>query len=209
MNADTAEHYYPNILGRIILQAMEEILGIGGLNAMLDQANLSGLIQNYPPGNMKRELPYSQISKMMASLEANYGQRPGQGLAVRTGRACFKYGLREVGQQNMLSNQNFRLLPLNTKIREGARLLADFFSQYTEQRAWFEEDDQHFYWHTDNCPLCWQRQADDPVCHLAVGTLQEALYWVSGGKLYRVEEMSCIAKGDPACIIRTDKRPFE
>jgi hypothetical protein len=146
---------------------------------------------------------------MMSALEEIYGQRAGQGLAVRVGRACFKYGLREVGQQNMLSNQNFRLLPLNTKIREGAGLLADSINQYTGQRAWFDEDDQHFYWHTDNCPLCWQRQADDPVCHLAIGTLQEALYWVSGGKLYHVEETSCIARGDPACIIRTDKVPFE
>ena len=39
-------------------------------------------------------------------------------------------------------------------------------------------------------------KAYDPVCHLAVGLLQEALYWVSGGKVFNVEEKTCIAAGD-------------
>jgi predicted hydrocarbon binding protein len=42
-----------------------------------------------------------------------------------------------------------------------------------------------------------------------VGILQEALYWVSGGKFFNVEETHCIAAGDNACLIEIDKQPIE
>jgi predicted hydrocarbon binding protein len=47
------------------------------------------------------------------------------------------------------------------------------------------------------------------VCYLAVGALQEALYWISSGKFFGVEEILCAAKGDPTCSIRVGKEPFE
>jgi predicted hydrocarbon binding protein len=57
--------------------------------------------------------------------------------------------------------------------------------------------------------VCWKRRADLPVCHLAVGLIQEALYWATGGKWFSVEETTCIAKGDPVCTIMIDKRPMD
>jgi predicted hydrocarbon binding protein len=72
-----------------------------------------------------------------------------------------------------------------------------------------EENKEHIYWHIERCPVCWERHTEQPVCHLAVGILQESLYWVSGGKYYQVQETHCIAKGDPACTIVVDKQPVE
>jgi predicted hydrocarbon binding protein len=43
---------------------------------------------------------------------------------------------------------------------------------------------------------------------LAVGLLQEALYWLSGGKIFDVKEITCIARGDPACTIVIDPTPL-
>jgi predicted hydrocarbon binding protein len=71
-----------------------------------------------------------------------------------------------------------------------------------------EEKDNQIFWHIERCPLCWGRTTDEPVCHLAVGLLQESLYWLSGGKLFNVEETACIAKGDAACTIVIDPVPF-
>jgi len=45
-------------------------------------------------------------------------------------------------------------------------------------------------------------------CHLAVGLLQEALYWVSGGKFFNIEETQCIACGDATCTIMIDQNPM-
>lgn len=47
-----------------------------------------------------------------------------------------------------------------------------------------------------------------PSCHLAVGILQEALYWISSGKYFNVEETTCIAQGDSACTIEISKTPL-
>jgi len=38
--------------------------------------------------------------------------------------------------------------------------------------------------------------------------IQEALYWVSGGKYFQVEEKTCIACGDSACTIVIDQTPM-
>ena len=39
--------------------------------------------------------------------------------------------------------------------------------------------------------------------------LQEALYWVSGGKYYNVVEETCIAQGELACLIVVDRTPLD
>jgi predicted hydrocarbon binding protein len=46
------------------------------------------------------------------------------------------------------------------------------------------------------------------MCHLAVGLLQESLYWLSGGKMFNVEETACIGRGDAACTISIDRTPL-
>jgi len=44
---------------------------------------------------------------------------------------------------------------------------------------------------------------------LAVGILEEGLYWIGGGKSFYVEEVSCIAAGDRTCTIMIGKRPLD
>jgi predicted hydrocarbon binding protein len=71
-----------------------------------------------------------------------------------------------------------------------------------------EQNDGKLFWHIERCPLCWERHAAEPVCHLAVGVLQEALFWLSGGKVFNVEEQTCIAAGDETCTIVVDQTPI-
>ena len=107
-----------------------------------------------------------------------------------------------------LTEMAFRLLPLPTKLRTGARSFADLFNKHTDQQVRVEESDTQILWHIERCPLCWERHAEEPVCHLAVGLLQEALYWLSGGKVFSVEETACHARGDEHCIITIQKNPL-
>ncbi len=86
--------------------------------------------------------------------------------------------------------------------------LAEFFNTFTDQHVRIEEEDGQLLWHIERCPLCWERKTQEPVCHLAVGLLQEALYWLSGGKVFHVEEKMCIAAGDKACTIVIDQTPM-
>ena len=145
---------------------------------------------------------------MQVGLESAYGPRAGRGLAVRVGRACFKYGLREFGPELGLTDLAFRLLPLQAKLKNGSEAFAALFNNFTDQRVRLDRDEKYIYWHIERCPLCWERQAKAPCCHLAVGLLQEALFWVSGGKYFEVEEKKCIACGDSACTILIDRTPI-
>jgi len=202
-------YYFPNKLVRIILLAMEEVLGRNGIYAILNTSGQSGLINNYPPANMDKVFPYENISKLNIALEDVYGTLGGRGLAIRSGRACFKYGLREFGEELGLTDQTFKLMPLNAKIRAGANTLADIFNNQSDLKVSLREDNHYYYWQIQYCPLCWQRKVSIPVCYLAVGALQESLYWISSGKFFGVEEILCSAKGDSTCTIRIGKEPFE
>lgn len=208
-NVEHPTYYYPNKMGRIILLAMEEILGSNGIHAVLNLANLTDLINNYPPNNFDLRFKFDDLGRIQAALDELYGPRGGQGLALRSGRACLRYGLREFGPLLGLSDMAFRLLPLSEKLHTGAGIFAETFNRFTDQRVRVEESDGQILWHIDRCPVCWGRHTDQPVCHLAAGILQESLSWVSGGKQFCLEETHCIARGDPSCTFRIDTHPMD
>jgi predicted hydrocarbon binding protein len=209
MNQETEQFYYPNKMGRIILQAMEEVIGHIGVNAVLNLANLSSRINNYPPDNLDRAFRFDELSQIQIALESLYGPRGGRGVALRTGRACFKYGLREFGPLLGVTDLAFRLLPADSKLRVGADIFVDAFNKFSDQVVRVVEEPEHFLWYIDCCPICWKRRTEVPVCHLAVGILQEALYWASNGKVFHVEETACIAMGDSTCTIAIEKQPLD
>jgi len=201
-------YYYPNRMGRIILRSMEEVMGRNGIHAILKLASLSSLIENYPADNIECAFPFSTLSCITGTLEQAYGPHGGRGLALRIGRACFNDGIRHYGAQLGVTEMAFRLLPLQTKVRVGAKTFAELFNNFTDQRVRVEEDDGKILWYIERCPLCWERHTSEPVCHLAVGLLQEALYWLSGGRIFNVEEKTCIAAGDETCMIVIDRTPI-
>ncbi|HET9910528.1 MAG TPA: 4-vinyl reductase, partial [Anaerolineales bacterium] len=90
--------------------SMEEVIGRNGINAVLNLSSLSGLIENYPLDNANLDFPFSTVSSLTNMLEQVYGPHGGRGLALRIGRACFNYGLRQYGKQLGLMEMTFRLL---------------------------------------------------------------------------------------------------
>jgi predicted hydrocarbon binding protein len=200
--------FYPQKMGRIILIGMEEVMGVHGVDAILRLASLEKFIQNYPSASAERDFPFETVSLLQSTLEQAYGPRGGRGLALRVGRACFTYGLKEYGSMLGLTEMAFRLLSLPTKLSSGTKTFADLFNKHTDQKVRVEEKENKIFWHIERCPLCWGRTTDEPVCHLAVGLLQESLYWLSGGKVFDVKEITCIAQGDATCTIMIDPTPF-
>ena len=202
------EYYYPQSMGRIMLLAMEEVMGRERIHSILALAGLSSLAGHYPPARPDRTFSFGSVSRLIESLERAYGPQGGRGTALRVGRACFQYGLREYGVQLGVTEMAYRLLPLRTKLRVGAHSFADLFNKQTDQRVRVEDKDGKLLWHIERCPLCWARQTKEPVCHLAVGLLQESLFWLSGGRLFIVEESACMARGDSCCTIQIDQTPI-
>jgi len=208
-SAVEVKYYWPNKMGRIALLALEDVMGRNGVNAVLNLAKLKHLVNNYPPNNLDLQFSFDEFSAMQQALEDMYGPRGGKGLALRQGRAAFKYGLREFGAVLGLADLAFRLLPLGMKVKVGLNAFAETFNKFTDQKVHIEEEADHFIWVIERCPVCWNRKSGVPCCHAAVGILQEGYHWVSGGKNALIEEVTCIAVGDPTCNIIIGKKPLD
>ena len=61
-------YHYPNKLARIYIQAIEEVMGKNGLNAILNLAGLAHLIDNYPPDNFDKEFDFADFSALNWAL---------------------------------------------------------------------------------------------------------------------------------------------
>jgi predicted hydrocarbon binding protein len=207
--APRPQYYWPNKMGRMMLLALEDVMGKNGVNAVLNLAKLRHLINNYPPNNLDLGWSFEEMSALNQALEDMYGPRGGKGLAIRAGRAGLYYALKDFGAVLGVSDLAFRLLPLGIKIKVGLNAMAETFNKTSDQVVRLEEERDHFLYHIDRCPVCWGRTADVPICHAGLGLLQEGLHWVTGGKNIRVEEIACIAKGDPSCTYIIDKRPLD
>ena len=207
-DSDSTAYFWPNKMGRMFLLALEDVMGRNGVNAVLNLAKLYHRVNRYPPSNLELEFEFSELSRVAQALEDMYGPRGGRNLAVRAGRAGFKYGLKEFGSLLGLADLAFRLLPLGMKLKVGLNAMADTFNNFTDQRVRVEEQVDSFIYTIERCPVCWNRHTDVPCCHAATGLLQETVSWISGGKDFDIEETSCIATGDASCTFVINKRPL-
>lgn len=201
-------YYYANKIVLITLEALEDVMGKNGVNAILNLAHLPHLIDNYPPNNLGREFDFADFSAINLALEEMYGPRGGRGLALRAGRAAFEDALRDFGALAGASDLAFKILPLHTKMRIGIPAMAKIFSQISDQYSTAQEAEQAFIYTIHRCPVCWGRTGSDrPVCFVAVGLLQAGLTWLSGGRDFRINESKCIAMGDEVCEFVIPKTP--
>ena len=200
--------HYPNKFARITILSMEEVMGKNGLNAILNMAGLTHLIDNYPVDNLEREFDFADYSSLHAALEEMYGPRGGRGLALRAGRAVFGSALKNFGALAGVGDMAFKVLPLPVKIKVGLPSVAKVFTQLSDQHTTVEERDNEYVYVIHKCPVCWGRKTDKPACYTATGLLQECFKWVSGGHEFRVNEEKCIAMGDDVCSFVIQKEPI-
>ncbi len=201
-------YYYPNIVARVYIEAMEEVMGKNGLNAILNLAGLSHLIDNYPPTNLNKEFDFADYSALNGALEEMYGPRGGRGLQLRAGRASFARGLQGLGALSGVGDLAFKVLPLGAKLKAGIPAMAKLFTQVSDQRSTVENRGEYYAYIMNPCPVCWGRTADRPICFAGKGLLEEGLHWVSGGRKFRVEEIECVAMGGENCTYAIYKEPI-
>lgn len=194
-------------MGRILLLALEEELGRNGLRAVLRLARLVRFEDNYPPANFEREIAFEEVSGLLSAIEELYGPRGGRMISLRAGRASFKYGLRDFGGLVSFADLAFHLTPLSLRVRLSLEVLAEIFNRYSDQQVQLSQEGDKYFWRVPRCGLCWGRKTTIPACSLMVGLLQESLCWVSGDKLFDVEEVACVALGDAECITQIVRQP--
>jgi hypothetical protein len=199
--------YYPNKMGRIYLTALEDVLGRNGINAILHLAEMDQFIGNYPPDNLEKQFDFAYIASLHEGLETIYGARGGRGLEQRAGRALFSNALRNFGALSGAGDLAFKVLPLPTKLKIAMPAIAKVFNSLTDQISNAYEHDDHYVYTLERCSMCYHRKSDKPVCHTAVGIIQEALKWVSGGREFKIELHGCMACGDKIGELKIFKEP--
>jgi hypothetical protein len=193
-------------MGRVVLQAMQRILGDARFQEVLLVANLEHL-DKLPPFNLDKQFPFEWVAALQAGTEQVFGARTGRNLNLDIGRECLNTGLKDFDPVLGIADLPFRLMPLGTKFRVGLDVFMRLFNTFSDQVVRLSSDSTHFYWRIERCPVCWGRQSDGPCCQLAVGLLQESIFWGTGGRRYHVQEIECVASGAAHCVIAIEKRP--
>ena len=201
-------YFYPNRGGRIVLTAIEDIIGPHGVNALLNLAHLSHLVNNYPENDLSLGFSFADFGALQESIELMFGQRGGQGLSLRAGRETFKYLLKDFMPVMGIADLATRALPLGIKMKIGLNVFAESFNKLTDQVVRLGEDRSSYFWTIERCPVCWNRRTESSCCHLAVGLLEQSLFWLSNGKRFSVTEVECFAAGHANCLITIDKKPI-
>lgn len=196
-----------NKFGRIVLNALEEVTGKHGVNALLNLAQLPQFIGAYPPSNLERKFDFAFTSGLMGALEEMYGLRGGRVFALRAGKATFEDLLNNYGAMAGVTDLAFRILPLQLKVKIGLTAMARVFSHTSDQITRLEDHQDHLLYIIDRCPACWGRHSENPSCFMMAGIITAGLKWVSSGRDFRVVEQTCIGMGNTACQFIIPKEP--
>ncbi|MCU0520200.1 MAG: 4-vinyl reductase [Anaerolineae bacterium] len=203
-------YLYPHRFGLILFDALEEIMGRNGLNAILNMARLGQFITNPPPDTMDKGFDFAYISALNRALEDMYGPRGGRGLQLRLGRVLFVRGLSNFGALVGASDLAFRVLPLQSKVRAGLPAVAKVFDSLSDQTSFVRDPGgEQYHYIIERCSMCWGRSVDRPGGFIAAGIIEEALRWISGGRTFRVDQTSCIGMGHSNCTFQVYKEPLD
>lgn len=196
---------------QIFLDSAQELLG---------KVTLQGLVGRFAPDGQPVNASGAdklvveaqaafQPEQFVQILEEIYGIPGGRGLALRMGRAAFRYGLKQLGEEAGLNAVTYRLLPVPRKQAVGLKILAQQVEKLLGDRITLTDEGDAWIWRSENCPFCQSRKSDDPCCAMTVGFLQEFMSWAGGGRYYRVVETECHAANGTACTFRIEKKPVD
>jgi len=201
-----SNHFYANKVVRLYLQAVEEVIGKKGLNATLNMAHLSNLIDNYPPDNLEKEFDFADYSTINMALEEIYGDKGGRMLGIRAGKAYFKNALLAFGTSGGALSPELAALPHVDRLRSGLSIVVESTNQMSDENVTLEERENDFVYTIKNCADCWGRKgATQPICAMPIGFLQGFICWLLESEDFSLREEKCTAVGDEHCVFIIDK----
>jgi hypothetical protein len=174
------------------------VMGDNGLNAVLRTCGLERFIGNFPPDNLEPSIQASQYARLNEAIEQFYG-RGGKGMLRRIGKASFQYGVREQSALLGVAGVGLKLLPEKQRIKFILNGMVSALKKSNPQvNAWVDDSGDKLAYVESTCAICHSRHSTEPICHLYVGSIEEAVRWATG-KDYRIIETHCLAKGDEYC----------
>jgi predicted hydrocarbon binding protein len=187
-----------NALVRQALVSAQEVMGENGLNAVLRSVKLERFIGSFPPNDTNPGIQTTEYARFNEAIESFYG-RGGKGMLRRIGKASFQYGIREQGALMGVAGAALKLMPQRGRIKFVLNAMVGALKKTNAQvDAWVEDDGVKLAYCESTCAICLGRHSGEPVCHLYVGSVGEAVRWATGEE-HDIVETHCIAKGDKYC----------
>ncbi len=206
MNTQSKISAHPIEVTCIVLDSLREIIGQGGVQAILKTeflpVKLSGEEISIETG-----FTLQNWRKLIQTLHSLYGLRGAQGIAIRSGQVFFKDYYRSFGFSTGMMEREFRMLAKPNRILRGLQILADLQNHYLPVLTVdVLQDAEQWFWRVRECD--WQQHNPDLMQILTrfeIGVIQEFLSWTSGGKFYPVSELSS-SEGKPGVVIKILKK---
>lgn len=195
-----------NKTARLTLDAFEQVLGINGIKSLLHHSGQDFLIDNYPPDNNNKDFDFSQLSMIYRSLEDIYGYKGAKGLSLRAGRAAFASGLPDYKRFAGITEVAIRAIPISLRIGVMIKAVARVYNNTSDQQCSTQDTANKIIYTSHVCPVCYGRNVNTQVCYVTAGVIQEALRWITLGKIYNIVQTACIGAGDTACVYEIDKK---
>lgn len=193
------------------LLAAEEVVGKQGLNVLLRQVGLEKLVECYPPNTLTAtgNFTFADYANLSAGVLTFYG-RAGKTMTLRVGRLSVKHAIEQQAQlYGTAALAASKMLPIAMQLRLGMEAMHAAYRVLMPQMKMRIEDRGDKWGYVDEtCPLCAGKLANDRMCWIEIGILQEASRWLTG-KDFDIEEVECRAHGGSACIYEIGKKPKE
>ena len=193
---------------RVLLDAVEEVMGANGTKAVLNSGGLADFAAAYPPKDLDKDRHFSEYGAIQQAVEDFYGPRGARAMLLRIGRATFRFGLKDQPAILGLAGVALKAIPEKKRMKIILDKMAAAATEQIGQPSSVKEEDDAFYYIQDDCPCRWRPKHDKPCCYVSVGAIMEAMAWTTG-KVYKVEEVACISNGATNCVYRIPKEASE
>jgi len=187
-----------NALVRQALTSVQEVMGENGLNAVLRTSGLEQFVGHFPPNDLHPGIEAAQYARLNQAIEDFYG-RSGRGMLRRIGKASFQYAVREQAALLGIAGVAMKVLPEKQRMKFILTSMAGALKKSNPQvEAWVDDSGERLAYLESTCAICHGRKSTEPICHLYVGSIGEAVQWATG-RPHEIVETHCLAKGDPYC----------
>jgi len=189
---------FTNALMRQAIMAIGEVMGERGLKVVLRQAGLERYVDELPPNDLEQGVSTVEYATLNQAVEEFYG-RAGKGMLQRIGRASFRYGVEEQATLMGVAGAALKVMPQKTRIKFILTQMAKSLMDVNEETDIEVQETPNGFVFTDfTCGVCCCREAEQPICHLYIGSIGEAVKWATGQD-YEVREIECRGMGAEAC----------
>lgn len=183
---------------RQTLLAINQVLGEKGSQDIYRSTGLDAHLATLPPDDLTRIFDSLEYSRLLQVIETAYDKK-GPWILQRIGRETFHIVLRDQSTLMSSAKRIISLWPPEQRTQIMMQTIVDTQEKtYPDSETWLEDKHNQLAYIEQNCLVCSGRQSSQPVCHLTVGFIHEALQWATG-KDVLVIETDCAAKGDAFC----------